>query len=173
MFFYCDKQVIEYEKHFKWDCVLSYLEQLYSECNKNDILNALIGYSWYYLIEGPVISGKYAEDDNVNALDVWKKYIDIGIHAAKDDPSFLFIAGYTLSLHGFLIGAEYEQTGSHLLRECLALSKCTMTCELARSIINNENASHYLLPGNGKEICLNLFGCESMLSEYFTEIFAA
>lgn len=105
--FYFDEMLLAYEGLYQWDQALNYLEELYLERIDRRILYSLIGFSWFYLIEGPVVSKKYANDQNTMALNIWKKYIDIGTPEAYEDPFFNFIAGYTLSLHGYYINEEY------------------------------------------------------------------
>ena len=76
--FYFDEKLIQYEKKFEWNDALNYLENLYKEHQSIQIVNTLIGFSWYYLIEGGVDSGRYENDDCKKALVLWKKYLDIG-----------------------------------------------------------------------------------------------
>ena len=100
--FYYDRTLSAYEESFQWDQALSYLETLYHQREDARILYSLVGFSWFYEIEGPHESKLHADDPNRSALGVWKKYLDLGERKAGKDPLFLFIAGYTLSLHGFL-----------------------------------------------------------------------
>lgn len=171
-FFYFDEQLREYEELFQWDQALIYLERLYSKCKCISILLSLVGYSWYYLIEGPIVSKKYEADTNVMALEIWKKYIDIGSQVASDNPFFNFIAGYTLSLHGFFINEEYEKRGTLFMENCLARSDNLMLRNLADNFLQNEKSSQYIPLKDGKAICAQLFKGESLLDEYFNEIYS-
>ena len=69
--FYFDEMLLAYEGLYQWDQALNYLEELYLERIDRRILYSLIGFSWFYLIEGPVVSKKYANDQNTMALNIW------------------------------------------------------------------------------------------------------
>ena len=136
--FYFDEMLQAYEGLYQWDQALNYLEELYLERIDRRILYSLIGFSWFYLIEGPVVSKKYANDQNTMALNIWKKYIDIGTLEAYEDPFFNFIAGYTLSLHGYYINEEYEKKGNLFIKNCINLSNNVLLQQLAENFLNNE-----------------------------------
>lgn len=171
-FFYYDRFLKIYEDSFDWDKSLEYLECLYLRDKSTSILNSLIGFSWYYLIEGSVNSKKYADDPNVLALKVWKKYIDIGEHESHDDPYFNFIAGYTLSLHGFYISSEYEKKGFVFMNSCLKPSNDSMLRQLADNFLANEKSTKYKPLEGGKQICSKFFCGDSLLDSYFNELYA-
>ncbi len=171
--FYFDKTLLAYERLCAWDNALSYLEMLYSEMDDQHILYSLIGFSWFYLIEGPVVSKKYSSDQNVMALSIWKKYIDIGVAEMSKDPFFNFIAGYTLSLHGYYINEEYEKKGHEFMVNCVELSRNTLLYELANNFLKNEHSGKYVPVNNGKEICLQLFNGDSLVDNYFNEIYSS
>ena len=170
-FFYFDDKLRAYEKHFQWDQALMYLECLYSKSKGITFLNSLVGYSWYYLIEGPIISQQYANDKNMIALEIWKKYIDIGVQAEKNNAYFNFIAGYTLSLHGFLINEEYEKKGIIFMKRCFDLADSSILQQLAENFLKNEKSPQYIPLNNGKAICAQLFKRDSLLGGYFNEIY--
>ena len=136
--FYFDEMLLAYEGLYQWDQALNYLEELYLERIDRRILYSLIGFSWFYLIEGPVVSKKYANDQNTMALNIWKKYIDIGTLEAYEDPFFNFIAGYTLSLHVYYINEEYEKKGNLFIKNCINLSNNVLLQQLAENFLNNE-----------------------------------
>lgn len=46
---------------------------MFQEQPTSEKLNSLVGFAWYYLIEGPIDSGKYDKDENNIALDLLKK----------------------------------------------------------------------------------------------------
>lgn len=170
--FYFDEQLRKFETNFQWDSALNYLERLYWDSRSIVVLNSIIGYSWYYLVEGPLVSKKYENDATETALEIWKKYLDIGLQEANTDPFFNFIAGYTLSLHGFLINAEYEKKGAILIKNCLILTCDPMLQELARTFLMNQKGSRYKPLKNGESICKQYFSGNSLLDEYFTEIYS-
>lgn len=172
-FFYFDKVLQACEDRFQWDDALKYLGKKYAENRSIPVLNSLIGFSWFYLIEGPVISRKYSNDPNSSALQVWKKYLDLGAKVAFDNPFVCYISGYTLSLHGFYLSEEYEKKGIIYMKKCLSLSENTMLYELAYNFIENEAANHYIPLKNGCTICKELFRNKSLLERYFHEIFTS
>ena len=171
--FYFDEMLLAYEGLYQWDQALNYLEDLYSERKDCRIMYSLIGFSWFYLIEGPVVSKKYANDQNSMALNIWKKYIDIGTLEAYEDPFFNFIAGYTLSLHGYYINEEYEKKGTLFIKNCINLSNNVLLQQLAENFLNNEHSKKYIPVRNGKAICAQLFSGSSLLDGYFNEIYAS
>lgn len=171
--FYFDEMLQAYEGLYQWDQALNYLEELYLERIDRRILYSLIGFSWFYLIEGPVVSKKYANDQNSMALNIWKKYIDIGTLEAYEDPFFNFIAGYTLSLHGYYINEEYEKKGTLFIKNCINLSNNVLLQQLAENFLNNEHSKKYIPVRNGKAICAQLFSSSSLLDGYFNEIYAS
>lgn len=169
--FYYDEMLSSFESNYLWDQALGYLEKLYIERKESKIINALVGFSWFYLIEGPIVSKKFEDDQNRMALNTWKKYIDLGIIESSEDPFFNFIAGYTLSLHGFYISEEYEKKGNQFVKTCLKLTKNTLLQQLAENFLINEYSNQYKPLKNGKEICEQFFNSESLLDKYFYEIF--
>ena len=171
--FYYDRTLSSYEESFQWDQALSYLEALYHQQEDARILYSLVGFSWFYAIEGPHESKLHEDDPNRSALGIWKKYLDLGERKASMDPLFLFIAGYTLSLHGFLLGDPYEERGAKLMRSCLALSRDVFLRQLAENFLLNEHTKKYVAVQNGKAICEQLFCGSSLLDRYFWEIYGS
>ena len=169
--FYFDQTLESYEKLYQWDKALNYLEDKYVQQKGIQILCSLIGFSWFYLIEGPVVSREYQNDSNSNALYIWKKYLDVGAVEAGDDPYFNFIAGYTLSLHGFYINEEYERKGSGFINKCMHLTDNTFLYQLAENFAKNEHSRKYIPLKNGRAICERLFYGGSLLDEYFNELY--
>ena len=84
--FYFDETLKKYELEYSWDKALLYLEKLFLNNPTCEKLNSLVGFSWYYLIEGPVVSKKYEKDENILAIDTWKKYIDVGFEQYLNSP---------------------------------------------------------------------------------------
>ncbi len=169
--FYYDKVLLAYEASFQWDQALEHLEKLFLKKKEIHVLYSLIGFSWFYLIEGPVVSKKYANDPNTKALDAWKKYIDAGILEVCDDSYFCFIAGYTLSLHGFYINEEYEKKGNRLIQACLNSTSDALLRQLAENFMMNERSIHYIHVKDGKSICERFFNGKSLLDGYFNRIY--
>lgn len=171
--FYFDDKLQAYEGLYQWEQALNYLEDLYSERKDPRILCSLVGFSWFYLMEGSVVSKKYENGYNTMALETWKKYIDIGVLEANEDPFFNFIAGYTLSLHGYHIGEEYEKSGNKFIENCVNSSKDVLLQQLTENFILNEHSKRYIPVKNGEEICSQFFNGSSLLDEYFREIYAS
>lgn len=169
--FYFDQKLKEYEDNFNWDQALIYLEDVYKKTRNIKVINSLIGFSWYYFIEGGVESQKYSKDCCERGLMTWKKYIDIGIQEYYNDPSFNFICGYTLFLHGFFINVEYEKMGMMFMKNCLKLSNGTIKL-LANYFLKNTSKRKYVVLENNVEICEDLFDGNSLLERYFFEIYS-
>ncbi len=168
--FYFDEIIKKYENNFSWDEALDYLENKFLKDTNMDIVNSLVGFSWYYLIEGPIDSGKYEKDENENALSVWEKYINIGTQIAKDNQYFYFIAGYTLSLSGFIISPDYEIKGRLFMEKCYNIATDLSLKIVAHNFLKNENSKKYIPLENGRDICKKIFGGDSLLEKYFREI---
>ena len=169
--FYYDATLSAYESHFLWEQALGYLEKRYAERKENKILNTLVGFSWLYFIEGPIISKKFENDQNGSTLNTWRKYIDLGAAESPEDPFFCFIAGYTLSLHGFHISESYEKKGHSLMEACLRFTNDPWLQQLAENILLNEHAKQYHPLQNGQQICGQFFDGRSLLDRYFNEVF--
>ena len=161
--FYFDERLQEYEQRFAWDSALSYLEDKFVAEPHINILNSLIGFSWYYLTEGPLISKKFCNDPNTAALGTWKKYIDIGLTKYSSNPYFNFIAGYTLSFNGFYISNLYESKASILMRNCFNGTSDMLLKQLSDNFLRNEKGKKYIPLKNGKVICSRLFSGNSLL----------
>lgn len=168
--FYFDNNLKQYEKSYQWGMALNYLEDLYSKTKRVDVLCSLIGFSWYYFVEGGCISGNRNEDDN-GELECWKKYINIGINEFSNIDTINFISGYTLSLHGFFISTKYENLGIDLIKNCFNLTHNSCLKALSDNFLNNyykkriHKLAHPLLVLN------QLFFGESLLDQYFKEIY--
>ena len=171
--FYYDANLKKYEAEYSFDDALLYLESLFIENADVRILNTLIGFSWYYLVEGPLISKKYGEDPSQLPLFYWKKYLSIGFAKYKDDPFFCFIAGYTLLLDGYVFLEEYRSknmpTCMSLLEKAIesgnrnvaALAQCIVSIERnkkSKSHKVDKNIVRELFP-NGSLIEKDFFDC--------------
>lgn len=174
LIFYFDKDLEQFESDYSWDKALTHLENLFSGHPNIKILNSLIGFSWYYLIEGPIDSKKYNKDENILALDIWKKYLKIGLNNYNDNFTVCFIAGYTLLLHGVYID-EYS-TNSRLIGINL-LEKATGTNdfnlkELSNLILKLEKQKKYKPLKLKKETLDSLFDNDSLIEKYFKELYS-
>ena len=172
--FYFDDKIKQYEQMLDYDTLLLYLENMYWN-NPNEILPAIIGYSWFFSIEGNVnVSPK--QYNYQTYLNIWKKYIDIGIKQFMTNPIFDFIAGYSLSLHGIFLdsvfGGKYEKEGIRLIKSCLELSKDNSLGKVAENFLLNEKSRKHVSLGNSTIICKELFNSDSILDKYFLEIYA-
>lgn len=170
--FYFDKNLKQFESEYSWDNALTYLENLFLGHPNIKILNSLIGFSWYYLIEGPIDSKKYNKDENILALAIWKKYLKIGLNYYNDDPTVCFIAGYTLLLHGFYIDecSNSEQMGLNLLRKSTITTNSNL--QVFSNLILNLEKQKKFKPSKLKEGTLDsLFNNDSLLEKYFKELY--
>lgn len=172
--FYFDETIKEFEKAYLWDNALSYLEELFEKRPSVEILNSLVGYSWFYLIEGPIESGTYEKDPSVLPLPMWEKYLKIGKECFATNASFSFIAGYTLLLHGFHI-KEYEKTseliGKKLLLQAQKTADNPPLKELVDLILSRSEQKKYVQKKLKREVIEQLFINDSLLENYFKEVF--
>lgn len=172
--FYFDNTLQKFESEHSWDKALIYLEDLFVVKNDITILNSLIGFSWYFLVDGPLLSGKYEKDESELPLVTWEKYIKIGMDNYANDYRFCFVAGYTLLLHGFFIKAyqqNYKSIGLELLKSSANTTDIYLK-ELVDAIINLEHSKKYVKPEVSITALNNLFSQNSLLEKYFKEMFS-
>ncbi len=171
--FYCDLIIKDYEKNFSWNKSLLYLEKKFKETQSVDVLNSLVGFSWYYLIEGPIESKKYNDDDNAMAFDCWHKYVFEAIDKYINDDSVCFILGYTLLLHGYLL-PEYhcnnESIGILLIKKASESNNKHIKA-VSNHVLKVHDSEHIQMLNDGYTICKELFGRGFLLADYFCEIF--
>ena len=140
---------------------------------KNNIANNI--FSWYYLIEGGVESGKYEKDICTLGLALWKKYIDVGRDIFRENPYFNFIAGYTLSLHGFYLDIEYKTNYRNdwemFMRKCKNISDGLPISLLAENFLLNNNRKKYIKHTVDVSSIRQLFSNGSLLDNYFRELY--
>jgi len=174
--FYFDEKIGNYEKYFQWDLALAYLENKYANAPNEETLNSLIGFSWFYILEGPVESRKFERDECKLGLKLWKKYIDIGLKDFQSSANFNFIAGYTLNLSGVLIDknfdCNYESLGINLIHKCFELSNETTLTKLSSHFIRMQNTTRYKQLIIKKEDLIKVFGDQSLLGKYFCEMYS-
>lgn len=171
--FYFDANLKEYESEYSWDKALIYLENLFLNNPTYDKLNSLIGFAWYYLIEGPVDSGKYGKDENSKALYIWKKYLNLGFEQYLNVPTFCFIAGYSLLLHGFYIEeykTNYEQVGLRMLNNAINSTDNNLK-EVANTVTLSQKQKKYMKPKVRREVLEQIFCGESLIERYFKELY--
>lgn len=168
--FYFDCRLKEFEAAYDWDGGLAYLEEVYLRDKLASQVCSLIGFSWYYLIEGPFDSGTYNPDMCKSGLHIWGKYLNLGFEQLSENPYFNFIAGYTLLLHGFYIDAVLKKTGANLIEKCQKLAAPSLRA-IADCILKNERAKNSNPLKNSRQICEELFGGGCLLDKYFFELF--
>lgn len=172
--FYFDDNLKQYESDCLWDKALSYLENLYIKHQTCEKLNSLVGFAWYYLIEGPIDSGKYDKDENKIALDIWRKYLSVGFRQYLNVPSFCFISGYTLLMHGFYLEEykiNYQQVGIDLLNKVVNSSDENLQ-EVVIVILKYLKQRKYKPLKVKQEVIEHIFHGESLLEEYFKELYS-
>lgn len=171
--FYYDSKIKEFEQALDYDALIKYLEEIIC-LNPNKIIPTIVGYSWYFCVEGDV--NVFPKQYNYEKyLNVWKKYIDIGIDKYIENPVFDFIAGYSLCISGIYIDSRYggyEQKGIELMNKCLEYSNGDTVGKLAQNFLLNEKSKKYKKLENGIVICKELFNNGSLLDLYFWEIYA-
>ena len=172
--FYNNELIKKYEKLLAYDYLIDELEKKYEDNSKVELLNSLIGYSWYFYVEGNVnvVPLQYTPEKYIR---IWKNYIEIGLNHFSNDPYFNFIAGYTLSLHGFYLdvkyGCDYEKKGILLMEKCSQVASGLPIKQLADNFLDNERSKKYIPIKNSQEVCRRLFTQGSLLDDYFNEIY--
>lgn len=172
--FYFDGNLKNFESNHSWDKSLLYLERLFQEQPTCEKLNSLVGFAWYYLIEGPIDSGKYDKDENNIALDMWEKYIGVGLKKYLNAPSFCFIAGYSLLMHGFYLEkfkSNYQCVGLELLNKVINSTEDDLK-EIANTIFEYGKQKKYKPLKVNYEILEQIFHGDSLLEEYFKELYS-
>lgn len=172
--FYFDGNLKKYELEHSWDKALLYLENLFFSNPTYDKLNSLVGFAWYYLIEGPIDSKKYEKDENIIVLDIWKKYIGVGIKQCLNNPGFCFIGGYSLLMHGFYLEeykTNHQQVGLDLLKK-LNNSTDDNLKEIVNIIFEYQKQKKYKPLKVKHEVLEQIFHGDSLLEEYFKELYS-
>lgn len=172
--FYYDDKVIQYQKALEYDKLLEYLESII-DVDPNKIAATIIGYAWYFAVEGDV--GVVPKQYNFKKyLSIWKKYIDTIVSKPFNSKLF-FVAGFTLSMHGFYIDSHYGETkygekGIELLKMCLAGAREENVGKLAENFLLNEKSKKTIFLKDHLEVCNALFCNKSLLDEYFIEFYS-
>ena len=172
--FYFDANLKRYESEYSWDKALLYLENLFLNYPTPDKLNSLVGFAWYYLIEGPIDSRKYEKDENSIALYIWEKYLNVGLEQYLNVPSFCFIAGYSLLMHGFYIEKyknNYEQVGLDMLNKIKNFTARNLE-EVVNIIFEYQKQKKYKPLKIKNEVLEKIFHGESLLEKYFIELYS-
>ena len=171
--FYFDDTLKQYEAVYSWDESLLYLENLFINNPTYDKINSLVGFAWYYLIEGPVDSGKYEKDENNIALSIWKKYLSIGFDQYLNIPSFRFIAGYSLLMNGFYIDEykdNYEKIALDTLHKVNNYTDNDLK-EVVNIILEYQKQKKYQPLKLKHGAAETIFHGESLLEKYFKELY--
>ena len=175
MMFYFDNEIGNYERNFQWDLSLVHLEDEWICQHNEKILNSLIGFSWYYILEGPVESQRFERDECKFGLKLWRKYIDIGLKDFCNNLYCNFIAGYTLNLSGILIdknfNVNYEALGINLLYRCTQQFDDATIRKLSLHILQMQNVKRYKQLVVKREDLIKVFGNQSLIGKYFCEIY--
>lgn len=168
---YFDEKIKEYESNYFYNNSLLYLEGLYKQKKSIDLLNSLIIFSWYYTIEGPIDSKKYGTEDTSFSFEIWRKYVEIIVNSECCDPSTLYFCAYSLSLHGFLLGSDMESVGAKMIESALNCCKDEKLKELIVVFQTMSNQKKYKPLKVKKEILTSIFNEESMVGQYFIEMY--
>lgn len=172
--FYFDGNLKRYEAEYSWDKSLLYLERSFQEEPTTEKLNSLVGFAWYYLIEGPIDSKKYGNDENIIALDIWEKYLDVGFKQYFSSPGFCFVAGYSLLMHGFYLEKykiNYQQVGIELLNKAIDFADKNLQ-EVVNVILKHLKQRKYKPLKVKHDVLEQIFRGESLLEGYFKELYA-
>lgn len=172
--FYFDVNLKNFEAECSWDKALLYLENLFLSIPTYDKLNSLVGFAWYYLIEGPIDSKKYEKDENIVAIDIWKKYIDVGLEQYPNNSGFCFIAGYSILMHGFYLDEykmNYQQVGIELLNKAIHSADKNLQ-EVVNVILKHSKQRKYKPLKVKYEVLEQIFHGDSLLEEYFKELYS-
>lgn len=164
--FYFDEEMNEYERKLNFNPIIYMLENKFKKNKDSTTLATIIGCSWYYLIEGSVNQTPF-NYDSVFLLNKWKEYVDIGIGNFQNFPDVCLITAYTLNLHWFYLGKEYEKIYSDLYKKSIEISRDNNVGQLASYFLKHKL---YTKINNSKKICQDLFPAESILDKYFREI---
>ena len=169
--FYYDKTIETYEKNFNYQAIIDYLKCLFTRDKKEEFLTSLIGYTWFFLVEGEVIND--IRDWN-QRLSEFKYCIDLGLSYYNYSDRICYITGYVLDLHGFYLGNDYENKGLSLMRRCVVESKNDNIRRIAEYFIKNAESNKsqkHNSPENIAKIVCELFPSKSILDLYFKIIY--
>lgn len=160
---YYDKVMKEYEKSLKYDSILSYLESMYAQTKDEQILATLIGYAWYFLVEGDL--DEPTEYNWEFSLEKWREYILKGELQKVSNELYLFIVGYSLMLNYEFL-PEFKEIGVSKINILSELEHEVLT-PIAKYLINRKKFSLK----DRDDAILNYFNKKSILDLYFKEIF--
>jgi len=164
--FYFDKKMNEYECKLDFNPIIILLEKKFSEKKDSKTLSTIIGCSWYYFIEGSVNQTPYNYDSDF-LLGKWIEYLNIAIQDFGNCADVCLIVGYTLNLHWFYFGKEYEKKYTSFYERSIEISHEKNIGRLASYFLHHNYNSQI---DNLKIICDDLFPTESLLDRYFREI---
>ena len=118
------------------------------------------------------MEGKSWAYANTVALEKWANYIEIGLETYINNPSFCFIAGYTLLIHGFLIEkyqSNSERIGLDILNKALSSDKTDLN-DVVSIILQYQKQRKYKPIKMDIDILKRVFPSDSLLDRYFIEI---
>lgn len=164
--FYFDEEMNEYERKLNFNPIIYMLENKFKKNKDSTTLATIIGCSWYNFIEGSVNQTPYNYDSDF-LLNKWKEYVDIGINNFSNYADVCLITAYTLNLHWFYLGKEYEKIYPDLYKKSIEIGRDNNVGQLASYFLKHKL---YTQIDNSKLICQDLFPTESILDKYFREI---
>jgi hypothetical protein len=177
--FYFDGIIKKYDEDLAVILLIEYLEKKYNKEKDLQALITLIGYSWYYFVEGGLLLKTLGKDELNSTLfflqSKWKKYTELGLQEYSNKPELCYIIGYTLGLDWFVVDQNYgDNRGIQLMRKCYDITTNENLKSLAKNFLDNSppNSKHKKLD-NAKYICAELFPSDSELDKFFREIFIA
>lgn len=162
LFFYND-EIKHYEEKSCCNDIIFYLEQIYHETESDRTLSTLIGYLWYFLIEGDV-NQSFQNYNWEFMYDKLNEYLNIGFKFFSKSPIFCFTSGYILLLHWMNIDVKYEHKGKSLLLEIIHMDTNNELKELSIYILSNQKVPMSM------EVITTLFPTSSILDKYFRDV---
>lgn len=162
LFFY-NNEIQHYEKKNCCNDIIFCLEHIYHEQKNDKVLSTLVGYLWYFLIEGDV--NQSFQNYNWKFMhDKLNEYLNIGFISFSKSPIFCFTSGYILLLHWMSINVKYEHKGKSLLLEIIKMGTNNELNELSAYILSNKKDTI------DRELINTLFPTSSILDRYFQDV---
>lgn len=165
--FYSDENIRLKEVELDFKSVIEIVEEKFNDTNHPVYLATLIGYSWFFYIEGD-INNQSVEYKWEYYLEKWKHYISLGIKNFGTEANICWIIGYSIYLHWIHLGPKYQNVGIEMLKLSHKLSQNDMLKSITSCIIKNIPVSNLGIHVND----LELFPTNSILDNYFKEMFA-
>lgn len=166
--FYSDENIRKKEKELDFKSVIEILEEKFNATNEPIYLTTLIGYTWYFYIEGDIIS-QSTDYSWKYFLEKWKYYISLGLQNFDTDANVCWIIGYSIYLHWIHLGPKYQDVGPEMLELSYTLLQNNQLKSITYCIKENVAVSSLGISVND----LELFPTNSILDSYFKEIFTS